>query len=104
MGTSSYPSCFRDLQALYEKLGAKVATILGADAMPNVIFMATVVYEANLCIALGSGFDWLIFFELVMFDFVENMYCLYSLENRLARRKRKPRTCSLLVRWRCESA
>jgi len=62
-----------------EKLGAKVASVVGADAMPNVIFIATLAYEVNLCIALGSGFGIWPFLELILFDLVENTYCLVCL-------------------------
>jgi len=63
----------------FERFGGIVSTVLGADFVPVFVFQASLGFEMQVCVCLGSGFDALPFVLLLAVDTLENGYYLWSL-------------------------
>ena len=64
---------------VWEKIGAKISVILGADAMPNVVLMSSFAYEVNMNISLASGLGAPALSELLVLPALVHAHCLVSL-------------------------
>ncbi|CAE8632695.1 unnamed protein product [Polarella glacialis] len=64
---------------MYERFGIFLSKRLGADIMPSLIYIGSVSYEMNLCVALAGGVHPGAFAMLLGIDAVENIFHLVSI-------------------------